>query len=256
MKIIFLSFLLSLLMISGPVFASDFVAEYKPAKGVFLSFPEHYSELNIRGYSHFQYNLNFEDVTAKDGFKNRFSRIDIIFKYLDKHRLFIEFDVAGSSRTDLIFAEIDYKYHPDHEISFGKFITPFSPEDHRSTSGLSTVERHTARNSLFKMPALFTQIGVMFRGSFGDWDYKASYTNGNATTSTNPGEDNNFKDVQLYVKHNCNENFHVGVGGNWNPGENSQPLYLLDHTFNTFNKVDVEGARNAYLVDFQYQDDK
>lgn len=61
-------------------------------------------------------------------------------------------------------AQVDAKIRGSNTIRAGKFINPFSPKNNRSTSRLTTIERYSGLNSIFLLPALDAQFGVMFFG--------------------------------------------------------------------------------------------
>lgn len=220
---------------------------YKPGGGIKLSNDEEEWSFRTLGYvqSTFTYHNQKENGAVDNSFFVRRARLDFIFDYLDKYQLFIELDGRGS-RTELVLAQVDVEYIENHKIEVGKFITPFSPENLRSSRALSTVERYTGLNSMFLLPGLDTQYGIMFLGSFDKLNYFLSITNGNGKASDNLKENNNAKDLQVRLEYNLTEDFKFG--GSFNlADELSQEIKLVDHTFESFNTAKINGRRNGYL---------
>ncbi|MEO8398441.1 MAG: porin [Ignavibacteriaceae bacterium] len=225
---------------------------YKPGSGIKLSSDEQEWSFRLLGYvqSTFTYHKEKENESVRNSFFVRRARLDFIFDYLDKYEIFFELDGRGT-RTELVLAQVDIEYLKNHKIEAGKFITPFSPENLRSSRGLSTVERYSAQNSLFLLPALDTQYGIMFFGFFEELNYYLSITNGNGKASDNVKEDNNPKDFQARLEYKTSNNFSFGGSVNYSE-EKSQALKLVDHTFEAFNEVKINGKRFGYLADFEY----
>lgn len=226
---------------------------YKPGSGIKLSNDEEEWSFRMLGYvqSTFTCHKQKENNTVDNSFFVRRARLDFIFDYLDKYQLFIEIDGRGK-RTELVLAQIDIKYVKDHKIEIGKFITPFSPENLRSSRALSTVERYSGLNSMFLLPGLDTQYGIMFFGKFDNLGYYLSVTNGNGKASDNLAENNNAKDIQIRLEYNLTEQFKFG--GSFNlADELAQELKLVDHTFESFNSAKISGRRNGYLLFAEFE---
>jgi phosphate-selective porin len=225
---------------------------YKPGAGIKLSSDEEEWSFRLLGYvqSTFTYNNEDQNNAVQNSFFVRRARLDFIFDYLDKYQVFIELDGRGS-RTELVLAQFDVEYYDNHKIQVGKFITPFSPENYRSSRGLSTVERYSGINSMFLLPALDTQYGIMFYGSFSPLDYYFSITNGNGKASDNIKEDNNAKDFQLRLAYSFNKELKIGGSINLSD-EKLQTLRLADHTFESFNNIMIQGKRLGFLADAEY----
>lgn len=226
---------------------------YKPGAGIKLSNETEQWSFRTLGYvqSTFTYHNQKENGSVDNSFFVRRARLDFIFDYLDKYQLFIEIDGRGG-RTELVLAQVDIEYIDNHKIEVGKFITPFSPENLRSSRALSTVERYTGLNSMFLLPGLDTQYGIMFFGKFDKLGYYLSITNGNGKASDNLAENNNAKDLQLRLEYNLTDEFKFG--GSFNlADELSQELKLVDHTFEKFNTAKITGRRNGYLGYAEYE---
>ncbi len=226
---------------------------YKPGGGIKLSNDEEEWSFRTLGYvqSTFTYHKQKENGAIDNSFFVRRARLDFIFDYLDKYQLFIELDGRGA-RTELVLAQVDIEYFENHKIEIGKFITPFSPENLRSSRALSTVERYTGLNSMFLLPGLDTQYGIMFFGKFDKLGYYLSITNGNGKASDNLKENNNAKDLQLRLEYNLTNQFKFG--GSFNlADEHKQELKLVDHTFESFNSAKISGQRNGYLFYAEFE---
>ncbi|MBD3276194.1 MAG: hypothetical protein GF372_12835 [Candidatus Marinimicrobia bacterium] len=226
--------------------------EYKPGSGLTIESVEDEWKIRLLGYvqSTFTYHTLQEGSSVDNEFFVRRARLDFILDLHDKYQWFIELDGRGS-RTELVLAQFDIRYHPDHKIRIGKFITPFSPENNRSSRALTTVERYNALNSMFLLPSLDTQYGIMFIGDIQNFRYFLSVTNGNGKASANLRENNNAKDLQLRLANQVSESLNLGAGINYSK-ELSQSLGLYDHSFKLINRVPITGERLGYLLDAQY----
>lgn len=226
---------------------------YKPGGGIKLSNEAEQWSFRTLGYvqSTFTYHNQKENGAVDNSFFVRRARLDFIFDYLDKYQLFIELDGRGG-RTELVLAQVDIEYIDNHKIEVGKFITPFSPENLRSSRALSTVERYTGLNSMFLLPGLDTQYGIMFFGKFDKLGYYLSITNGNGKASDNLAENNNAKDIQFRLEYNLTNEFKFG--GSFNlADELAQDIKLVDHTFESFNSAKINGRRNGYLLFAEFE---
>lgn len=216
---------------------------YKPGGGMKMTVGDSAS-LRLLGYVQTTY--NFQANELKNGTENEFfvrrGRLDFIFDFKDKYQVFFEFDGRGTARTEMVLAQVDVRYADNHSVQVGKFITPFSPENFRSSRGLSTVERYSALNSMFLIPALDTQYGFMLHGNFESTGYFFSVTNGNGKASGNIVENNNAKDIQFRLQNKFSSTLQVGGSLNYSE-ERAQQLKLADHNFNSFNSAEVSGSR-------------
>lgn len=229
---------------------------YKPGGGVKISNSTEKWSFRTLGYvqSTFTYHNQKENSKIDNSFFVRRARLDFIFDYLDKYQLFIELDGRGS-RTELVLAQVDIEYIDNHKIEVGKFITPFSPENMRSSRSLTTVERYSGLNSFFLLPSLDTQYGIMFKGSIDNLNYFLSVTNGNGKASDNLSENNNFKDLQFRLDYKVKDNILIGASLNL-ANEELQEIKLVDHTFESFNSAKIEGKRMGILGHLEFQNDK
>lgn len=226
---------------------------YKPGGGVSLTSAEAQWRLRLLGYIQNTYTVHTR--TENDAISNEFfirrARLDIIFDYRDRYQIFFELDARGS-RTEMVLAQFDVRYFGPHSIRFGKYITPFSPENTRSSRSLTTVERYSGLNAMFLLPALDTQYGIMFFGAVSPLTYYLSVSNGNGKASQNLREDNDAKDVQGRLVLALSSHLKAGVSGNY-ADESPQALPLVDHTFNSFNRAAIGGKRYGWLADMEYQ---
>lgn len=226
--------------------------EYTPGQGVQWNSEDNLVEFRILGYIQSTANINFTTVEKGQAseFDIRRARIDLDFDYRDTYQVFFEFDGSGS-RTAMVLAQLDIKYLDQHYLRVGKFITPFSAENLRSSRSLTTVERYTALNSMFLLPALDTQYGIMLTGRFSKTAYYLSVTNGNGKASQNIKENNHAKDLQGRISYSFSDAWTGGAAINYSI-ENAQHLLLLDHHFNAYSSLTVSGRRLGELVDLSY----
>ncbi len=226
--------------------------EYKPGSGLTVESVEEQWKFRLLGYvqSTFTYHTVQEENSVDNEFFVRRARLDFILDLHEKYQWFIELDGRGS-RTELVLAQFDIRYHQKHTIRVGKFITPFSPENNRSSRALTTVERYNALNSMFLLPSLDTQYGLMFTGDIQQFRYFLSVTNGNGSAAANLRENNNAKDLQFRLEYTGSRGISLGISTNY-AEEPGQVLGLFDHAFNPLNLVPVAGKRLGYLVDVEY----
>lgn len=229
---------------------------YTPGEGVQIFNTEQQWKLSLLGYVQATY--TFHDLHQNNAVQNSFyverARWDMIFNYLNKYQIFFEMDGAPN-RTALVLAQLDISYLKNHKIEAGKFIVPFSPENMRSSRGLSTVERYSALNSMFLLPSFDSQYGIMFYGTFDPINYYFSITNGNAEAAGNFAENNNPKDFEFRLEYNGIKNFTFGGSLDYTTEEH-QTLSLVDHTFESFNNANIDGRRVGYLGNWEYSKEK
>lgn len=239
-----------IMLFALPVFSQTI--SYQPGGGIQFYSPEENWKFRLLGYiqSTHTFHSTTENETVGNDFFVRRARLDVIFDYRDRYQIFFELDGRGS-RTELVLAQFDVRYFRQHKLQIGKFITPFSPENLRSSRSLTTVERYSALNSMFLLPALDTQYGVMFHGKGASIDYYLSITNGNGKASDNLRENNDAKDIQASLKYHPGKAFSIGGSLNFSE-EREQPLRLVDHTFNSFNEAQISGQRLGYLLELAY----
>jgi len=134
------------------------------------------------------------------------------------------------------------------QLAAGKFITPFSSENFRSSRGLNTIERYMALNTMFLLPALDSQFGVVLFGkSEGDkrFGYYLGVFNGNGQANANPSDNNNKKEIQAKLLYQENENIELTLGLDYS-NEESQVLSLVDLGFSRYVSVNIRGERLGF----------
>ncbi len=222
---------------------------YEPGNGLHINSKDNKFDFLFSGYINtiFDYQNTNQNGSIDNSFSVHRARIDLGFNYLNDYNMFFEFDAAGQ-RTEMVLAQIQARIYSTNYLVAGKFINPFSPENNRSTSGLSTIERYSGLNSMFLLPALDAQFGLMYYGNASNLGYYLSVTNGNGQTSQNISENNNSKDVTARVEYNISKNFKFGFSVDYTK-EEQQRLNLVDHTFESFNTANVYGRRLGYLGD-------
>ncbi len=232
------------------------IINYKPGNGLHITSINNDWDFLFSGYINTTY--NYQNTKENDNINNSFyvhrERIDLGFNYLNKYDLFFEFDAAGK-RTEMVLAQVRAKIFSSNYLLAGKFINPFSPENNRSTRSLTTIERYSGLNSLFLLPALDAQYGIMFYGINSNLGYYLSITNGNGTAAQNIKDNNNSKELTGRLEYKYSSNF--GFGGSIDyTKEEEQKLSLLDHTFASFNTTNVYGERIGYLGNIWYERDR
>ena len=222
---------------------------YEPGNGLHINSKDNKFDFLFSGYINtiFDYHNINQNGSIDNSFSVHRARIDLGFNYLNDYNMFFEFDAAGQ-RTEMVLAQIQARIYSTNYLVAGKFINPFSPENNRSTSGLSTIERYSGLNSMFLLPALDAQFGLMYYGNASNLGYYLSVTNGNGQASQNISENNNSKDVTARVEYNISKNFKFGFSVDYTK-EEQQRLNLVDHTFESFNTANVYGRRLGYLGD-------
>ncbi len=226
---------------------------YEPGSGITWISEDSLSKFRILGYIQSRYDLAFsyDEGFPNNGFDIRRARLDVGFTYKDTYRAFFELDAAYNG-TALVLAFLDIEYWENHTVRFGKFITRFSGENYRSSRSLSTIERYSALNSLFLLPALDTQFGVMLFAVYPLFEYYFSITNGNGKASANLPENNDAKEFTLRLVYQIVQSLQAGVSFDYTI-EEPQPLSLVDHKFKPFNTLTVSGRRFGYLGSITYR---
>ena len=226
---------------------------YKPGNGINWSSEDESARFRILGYIQATTNSHehFDESNPGNQFFVRRARLDVDFDYLETYQIFFEWDARGS-RTEMVLAQLDIRYWNEHTIRVGKYITPFSVENYRSSRSLSTIERYNALNSLFLSPSLDTQYGVMLFARYPQFEYYLSLSNGNGQASQNIRENNNAKDFQARLVYKATSSFQAGAAFNL-AIEETEPLSLVDHQFNRFNTLSVSGKRLGYIGDLAYR---
>ena len=227
--------------------------DYKPGKGVHLVGADTSWNFGVMGYIQGTWNYYHPQTAVKPDheFFVRRAVTDFEFIYQDKYRFFMEIDARGESRYEMVIAQIDIQYAKHHHLVVGKYMTPFSPENHRTSRALNTIERYSALNSMFKLPSMTSQYGVMLNGKIRAFDYYLGFINGNGTTSKNIREDNNAKEIQARVRWNVSPDLKCGTGFDYSK-ENQQVLGLWDHTFEIYSRDTISGKRLGYLLEYDW----
>ncbi len=223
---------------------------YRPGEGLHMVSKLNDWDLFLSGYiqSIFSYRSANMNNAVQNSFGVHRARLDLGFDYEKNYDMFFEFDAAGQ-RTEMVLAQLDATIWGSNKIRAGKFINPFSPENNRSTSRLTTIERYSGLNSVFLLPGLDSQYGVMFFGSMPVLDYYFSITNGNGAAGQNIPENNNSKDITGRLEYTAAKDLRFGGSLEFTT-EASQKLSIVDHVFESFNTVDVSGKRFGYLAYF------
>ena len=137
--------------------------------GFFLKSPDDNFRLRLFGYAQAQVTLtDGANGFAFDNFDTRIrrARLDWIADFYKRYELFIEIDAAPLGGTTLVEARLNSKIIDDKlQLRLGKFTTPFSFENFRSSRAIDTIERYIALNTMFSIPALDVQTGGMFWGN-------------------------------------------------------------------------------------------
>lgn len=137
--------------------------------GLFFQSPDENFRLRIFGYAQAQFTLtDGANGFAFDNFDTRIrrARLDWIADFYKRYELFIEIDAAPLGGTSLVEARLNAKIIDDKlQLRLGKFTTPFSFENFRSSRAIDTIERYIALNAMFSVPALDVQTGGMIWGN-------------------------------------------------------------------------------------------
>jgi hypothetical protein len=193
---------------------------------------------------------------APGAFSIRRARLDLLVELYDEFTFFVELDGAPTTRTALVEGWINWRLHGEGvQFRAGKFIGRFSAENGRSSRAIDTVERFMALNSMFLLPALDTQTGVMLHGTglAGGWlDYSLGIYNGNGSANANIPENNGSKEIQLKVALTLRPDLQVAGALDWSR-EEEQVLQLADLGFNTYTSVPVEGIRRGVGGDLRWE---
>ena len=208
----------SLILLSQPIQAAklaDWKAEYNPGAGLSLASPDGDFRFRQLGYLQVRGDLRHPDFQrpSQGEFSIRRARLDWIIDIEEKYQLFLETDGAdfngpNQSDFDLVVARISGPSFGGGRWYAGKFITPFSTENNRSSRSLDMIERYTALNSLFLLPALDVQFGGMLEQPLSDdWTVYAGLFNGNGRAADNLSDDNDQKEFQLKLRQDVTDSF-------------------------------------------------
>jgi phosphate-selective porin len=189
-------------------------------------------------------------------FNVRRARLDFLATFLHDYTLFLELDAAPVARTAMVEAYINAKLSADVlQVRAGKFIVPFSTENLRSSRAYDEVERYLALNSMFVLPGLDTQYGLMFWGTSGGATpvtYWLGVFNGNGSANANTRENNIAKEVVAKVRFKPSAAWEFSAAFD-NTTESGQRLKLTDYSFTDYLAVDVTGPRTGYNADVFYE---
>src|SRR5262249_6935398 len=146
---------------------------------------------------------------------------------------------------------------------FGKYISPFSSENLRSSRALETVERYIALNTMFGLPALDVQIGPMLFGNIDSQkrlSYQVAVFNGQASAGAavvsgqrgNARDNNQHKDFQSRLNYKVTDE--VTIGGAYdNDIEDTQTLQISSYSGSKFIATTVKGHRIGFDGDAHYK---
>lgn len=227
---------------------------YDPGNGLHFKSADNKLDFLFSGYINtiFAYHRESQFNSVSNSFSVRRARLDLGFNYNEKYGAFFEFEAAGQ-RTAMVLAQIQLKLFGSNYLMAGKYIDPFSAENTRSTSRITTIERYSGINSIFLLPGVDTQFGVMLFGSDSrdKLNYYLSVTNGNGSAGQNISENNDSKSVTGRLDYKFEGGIKIGGSVNY-ATEQPQVLSLLDHTFESFNVAKISGKRTGYLADFEF----
>jgi len=211
--------------------------------------------LRVLGYTQAQANI-FDGAQNREGvrdFSVRRARINFLVDLYEDFEFFLELDGAPSSRTAMVEARLNWKILDDAlQLRAGKFTSQFSTENARSSRAIDTIERYLALNSMFLLPALDTQFGVMLHGHLGAqraWGYSLGLYNGNSSANANVRDNNDEKEIQAKLTYRWAPNLQGSLALS-HTRESAQTLRLVDVGFNTYTAVAVDGNRNGVGADF------
>ena len=235
--------------------------------GLFVKSPDGKALFRLYGYAQptFTYTDRDNGATFEEtDFRVRRARIDFSADYDDRYKLFVEIDAAPSDGTALVEGYAQGAFVRDrHYLRFGKFITPFSTENLRSSRALDTVERYLALNAMFGLPALDVQFGPMLWG-YADKGKKVAYFlgvfNGNASAGAavvagqrgNARDNNGDKEVQGRVNVKWTDALTTGAAFDLDK-EEAQTLTLASYSGSRFIGIPVVGDRRGWDADLHWK---
>lgn len=235
--------------------------------GLYVKSPDGKTLFRLYGYAQPQLTYTDEDnglAFEETDFRVRRARVDFTVDYDDRWKLFLEYDGASSDGTALVEAWGQAAYVKGrHYLRFGKFITPFSTENLRSSRAMDTVERYLALNAMFGLPALDVQFGPMLWG-YVDPGRKVSYFvgvwNGNASAGAgvvdgqrgNARDNNGDKEYQGRVNVQWNDALTTGVAFDIDR-EEDQTLTLPSYSGGRFISIPVTGDRQGWNADAHWK---
>jgi phosphate-selective porin len=263
-----LSFVLFVLPAAAQEPAPAWTAGINPqGGGLFVKSSDGQALFRLYGYAQPQLTLTDKDngnAFEESDFRVRRARVDFSVDYQERYRLFVEYDGAPSDGTSLVEAWAQAAYVKDrHFLRVGKFITPFSTENLRSSRALDTVERYLALNAMFALPALDVQFGPMLWG-YADPGKKVGYFlgvwNGNASAGAgvvsgqrgNARDNNGDKEVQARVNVKWTDALTTGAAFDLDK-EEAQTLTLASYSGGRFIALPVAGDRRGWDLDAHWK---
>jgi hypothetical protein len=235
--------------------------------GAYVKSPDGKTLFRLYGYAQPTFTATDRDNGVSfesTDFRVRRARLDFSADYEDRYKLFIEVDGAPADGTALVEAYAQAAFVKDrHYLRFGKFITPFSTENLRSSRALDTVERYLALNAMFSLPALDVQLGPMLWGYL-DSGKKVGYFvgvwNGNASAGAgvvngqrgNARDNNGAKEVQARLNVKWTPELTTGAAVD-SDKEEVQTLTLASYSGGRFLAVPVHGSRRALDLDAHWK---
>lgn len=238
--------------------------------GAYIKSPDGKIYFRLYGYAQPQFTWTDGGNNASYGhadFRVRRARVDFSVDYDDRFKLFIEYDAAPADGTALVEGYAQAVVVRDRlTVRFGKYITPFSTENLRSSRALDTVERYIALNSMFGLPGLDVQFGPMIFGTL-DKGKKLSYFvgafNGNSSaagtvvngTRGNARDNNGTKELQARLNYKATPE--LVFGGAYDvDSEEAQTLQISSYSGAKFLATPVKGKRQAFDLDFHFKKDR
>ncbi|MFB6346291.1 MAG: porin [bacterium] len=243
---------------------TEWEAEYRKGAGLSLTSPDGEFRFRQLGYLQFRsdvYHSDFQRAARQGAFGMRRARLDWIIDIEERYQMLIEVDGADFNGTnqsdfDLVVAKISGPSYWGGRWSAGKFITPFSTENNRSSRSLDMIERYLALNSLFLLPALDVQFGGMLEQPLGQgWTLYTGLFNGNGRAADNLSENNGSKEFQMKLQQDVSEEFQWSIALD-RSSERPQTLSLEGYTFTNYASLGVTGTRRLYGASFDYTGDE
>jgi len=233
--------------------------ELKPNGGGFsMTSPDEKLQFRLLGYAQAVGTLTNKDFV--NAFENgdlriRRARVGWLATFDKKYELFIEYD--GVPQTgNLVEARLNWQMRGDDvQLRVGKYVVPFSEEGWRSSRNYDTIERFIVINTMYGLPALDTQYGVMLHGQVlkdNKLTWYAGVWNGNASASENARDNNGDKEIQGKVIYKFTPEFRAGIGLD-HTTEETQTLRLNSLTGTRFASLEVRGERRGADADFFYE---
>jgi phosphate-selective porin len=256
--------------------SSPWKTDYKAGGGgIFWTSPDENIKIQLQGFAQAVQKFYISDFYRKQrpdypvAFSVRRARLSFGATFFKDHTLYVEYDGAPTTNATpgsesgfgMVEAHTTHRLLEDYLVlRMGKFILPFSAENYRSSRSSDTVERFMVVSSLFSLPALDSQYGVMAMGKALNNNSLAWYlaaVNGNAKASANTAETNNDKEYTVRINYDLYNDTaaqrQLTVGAAYdNANELPQTLKLSDHVGGEYNRVAVRGARNGYDADILF----